>query len=163
MAIQIYKEGQHTENLEVVGGKLNVKTDNSGNVQFSTTSAGLKGEVTLPEAEVAVKEITLDGNTIKATKSDGTATTLQLPELPIDVSLANAELTEDNKLKFTLTNDEVREVPLSALIPPPKTVQDLWTEIQALPTFKQDLLNILKGEELQGLDGVAMGYLLPNA
>lgn len=36
--------------LEVTGGKVNVKPDNTGNVQFEVTEQGIKGNVELPAA-----------------------------------------------------------------------------------------------------------------
>lgn len=46
--VQIYKSGQHNQTLEIQGGKLGVKLDNSGNVKFSATDSGLKGQVEIP-------------------------------------------------------------------------------------------------------------------
>lgn len=113
--------------IQVTENKLGVAFDNTGNVQFSATDTGLKGEVTLPAVATTITAITVDGNNIKVTKSDGTEETVALPAMPIDVRLADAELTDDNKLKLTLSNGDVKEVPLSAVVPPPKTAQELWT------------------------------------
>lgn len=44
-----------------------------------------------------------------------------------------------------------------------KTAQEYWDEIKELPTFKADLLNLLKGEDVKDLAGVIKGYLLPEA
>lgn len=148
--------------LQVTGNKLGVAFDNTGNVQFSATDTGLKGEVTFPVATTTITGVAVEGNNIKLTKSDGTEETVALPAMPIDVKLANAELTDDNKLKLTLSNGEVKEVELSALIKQ-KTAQEIWDEIKVLPSFKQDLLELLKGEEIQNFAGETKGYLLASA
>lgn len=43
-----------------------------------------------------------------------------------------------------------------------KTAQEYWDEIRSLPTFKADLLDLLKGEDVQDLNGETKGYLLPK-
>ena len=110
---------------------------------------------------------------VKVTKSDETTEELQLPAQAVDVKLKGAELTEDNKLKLTLSDDSVIEADLAKFVDAPKSAADYWTEIKALPDFKDTvvellkspeakaaLLETLKGEEVQNLAGDTKGYLL---
>ena len=89
------------------------------------------------------------------------------------MKLKGAELTEDNKLKLTLSDDSVIEADLAKFVDAPKSATEYWTEIKALPDFKTTvvellkspeakaaLLEVLKGDEVQNLSGETKGYLL---
>ena len=159
--IQLMHKEEVGKTTEVVDGHVEVKINNEGNVKFERTEAGLKGEVALPEVKVSV------------TKVDDTTEELPLPAQAIDVKLKGAELTEDNKLKLTLTDDSVIEADLAKFVDAPKAASEYWTEIKALPDFKATfvellkspeakaaLLEVLKGDEVQNLSGETKGYLL---
>ena len=171
--IQFFEKPEVGKTTVVVDDRLEVKPDNSGNVKFTRTDDGLKGEVTLPAETVAITKVEIVDNKIKVTKSDETTEELPLPAQAVDVKLKGAELTEDNKLKLTLSDDSVIEADLAKFVDAPKSATEYWTEIKALPDFKDTviellkspeakaaLLEVLKGEEVQNLAGDTKGYLL---
>lgn len=171
--IQFFEKPEVGKTTEVVDDRLEVKPDNSGNVKFTRTDDGLKGEVTLPEEKVVITAVAIEGSNVKVTKSDGSEETLALPVQVVDVKLQGAELTEDNKLKLTLSNGDILEADLAKFVDAPKAAEDYWTEIKVLPDFKTTVVNllkspeakaalleVLKGEEVQNLAGDTKGYLL---
>lgn len=171
--IQFLEKQEVGQTTEVVNNVLEVKINNTGNVQFERTADGLKGDVTLPEAKVSITKVEIVDNKVKVTKSDETTEELPLPAQAVDVKLKGAELTEDNKLKLTLSDDSVIEADLAKFVDAPKAATEYWTEIKALPDFKDTmiellkspeakaaLLEVLKGEEVQNLAGDTKGYLL---
>lgn len=171
--IQFFEKPEVGKTTVVVDDRLEVKPDNSGNVKFTRTDDGLKGEVALPAETVAITKVEIVDNKVKVTKSDETTEELPLPAQAVDVKLKGAELTEDNKLKLTLSDDSVIEADLAKFVDAPKSATEYWTEIKALPDFKDTvvellkspeakaaLLEVLKGEEVQNLAGDTKGYLL---
>lgn len=171
--IQFMEKPEVGTTIEVANNVLEVKPDNSGNVQFTRTADGLKGEVTLPAAAVAITKVEIVDGKIKVTKSDETTEELPLPAQAVDVKLQSAELTEDNKLKLTLSNGDILEADLAKFVDAPKSATEYWTEIKALSDFKDTviellkspeakaaLIEMLKGEEVQNLAGDTKGYLL---
>nr|DAK29444.1 MAG TPA: hypothetical protein [Caudoviricetes sp.] len=171
--IQFMEKPEVGQTTEVVNSVLEVKINNEGNVKFERTETGLKGEVALPEAKVVITKVEIVDNKVKVTKSDDTTEELPLPAQAIDVKLQSAELTEDNKLKLTLSNGDILEADLAKFVDAPKSATEYWTEIKALPDFKTTviellkspeakaaLLEVLKGEEVQNLAGDTKGYLL---
>lgn len=171
--IQFMEKPEVGQTTEVVNNVLEVKINNEGNVQFERTETGLKGQVTLPAAVVAITKVEIVDGKVKVTKSDDTTEELPLPAQAVDVKLQGAELTEDNKLKLTLSNGDILEADLAKFVDAPKAAADYWTEIKALPGFKTTvvellkspeakaaLLEVLKGEEVQNLAGDTKGYLL---
>ena len=171
--IQFMEKPEVGQTTEVVNNVLEVKINNEGNVKFKRTETGLKGEVALPEAKVVITKVEIVDNKVKVTKSDDTTEELPLPAQAIDVKLQSAELTEDNKLKLTLSNGDILEADLAKFVDAPKSASEYWTEIKALPDFKTTvvellkspeakaaLLKVLKGEEVQNLAGDTKGYLL---
>lgn len=171
--IQFLEKPEMGQTTEVVNNVLEVKINNEGNVQFERTETGLKGQVTLPAAVVAITKVEIVDGKVKVTKSDETTEELPLPAQAVDVKLKGAELTEDNKLKLTLSNGDILEADLAKFVDAPKAATEYWTEIKALPDFKTTviellkspeakaaLLEVLKGEEVQNLAGDTKGYLL---
>lgn len=171
--IQFMEKPEVGQTTEVVNNVLEVKINNEGNVQFERTETGLKGQVTLPAAVVAITKVEIVDGKVKVTKSDETTEELPLPAQAVDVKLQGAELTEDNKLKLTLSNGDILEADLAKFVDAPKSATEYWTEIKALPDFKTTvidllkspeakaaLLEVLKGEEVQNLAGDTKGYLL---
>lgn len=171
--IQLMHKNEVGKTTEVVDGVVEVKINNEGNVKFERTETGLKGEVALPTATVAITKVEIVDNKIKVTKSDETTEELPLPAQAVDVKLQGAELTEDNKLKLTLSNGDILEADLAKFVDAPKAATEYWTEIKALPDFKTTvvellkspeakaaLLEVLKGDEVQNLSGETKGYLL---
>lgn len=123
----------------------------------------------------AFKSAVVQGSNIVFTLLDDTTVSLALPAQAIDVKLQGAEITEDNKLKLTLSNGDIIETDLAKFVDAPKSAADYFTEIKALPDFKTSivellksteakaaLLEVLKGEEVQDFAGATKGYLLPS-
>lgn len=171
--IQLMHKNEVGKTTEVVDGHVEIKINNEGNVKFERTETGLKGEVALPAATVAITKVEIIDGKVKVTKSDETTEELSLPAQAVDVKLQGAELTEDNKLKLTLSNGDILEADLAKFVDAPKAAADYWTEIKALPDFKATvidlikspeakaaLLEVLKGDEVQNLSGETKGYLL---
>lgn len=171
--IQFFEKPEVGKTTVVVDDRLEVKPDNSGNVKFTRTDDGLKGEVALPAAQTVIKAIAVEDGKLKVTNTDGLDELVALPAQAVDVKLKGAELTEDNKLKLTLSDDSVIEADLAKFVDAPKSATEYWTEIKALPDFKDTviellkspeakaaLLEVLKGEEVQNLAGDTKGYLL---
>lgn len=171
--IQFMEKPEVGQTTEVVNNVLEVKINNEGNVKFERTETGLKGEVTLPASVVVITKVEIIDGKVKVTKSDETTEELPLPAQAVDVKLQSAELTEDNKLKLTLSNGDILEADLAKFVDAPKSATEYWTEIKALPDFKTTvvellkspeakaaLLEVLKGEEVQNLAGDTKGYLL---
>ena len=172
-AIQVAHKNEVGKTIEVADNVLEVKINNEGNVQFERTETGLKGQVTLPAASVAITKVEIVDGKIKVTKSDETTEELALPVQAVDVKLHGAELTEDNKLKLTLSNGDILEANLAKFVDAPKSAEDYWAEIKKLSDFKTTviellksseaktaLLEALKGEEVQNINGETKGYLL---
>lgn len=123
----------------------------------------------------AFKSAVVQGSNIVFTLLDDTTVSLALPAQAIDVKLQGAEITEDNKLKLTLSNGDIIETDLAKFVDAPKSASEYFTEIKALPDFKTAivellksteakaaLLEVLKGEEVQDFAGATKGYLLPS-
>lgn len=123
----------------------------------------------------AFKSAVVQGTNIVFTLLDDTTVTLALPSQSVDVKLKGAELTEDNKLKLTLSDDSVVEADLAKFVDAPKSAAEYFSEIKALADFKTTivellksteakvaLLEVLKGEEVQDFAGATKGYLLPS-
>lgn len=168
--VQIYKFGQHNQTLEIQGGKLGVKLDNSGNVKFSATDSGLKGQVEIPVQKKAVKGIKVEGNQLVLTNTeDGSEERVDLPAVPVDVKLQGAELQE-NKLVLTLTDQSKIEVDLAKFVDVFEvTAEAIKTALAGADTgIKQaivaallpELKAALKGEEVKDLSDQSLGFLL---
>ena len=156
--MQILHKYEYGKTLDYVDAKLEVKHDNSGNVQFTRTEAGLKADV--PKS---IQSIAVEGDQIVITNTANEETRVYLPPYPVDVKLQGAQLMPDNKLKLTLSDGSEIETDLAKLVDAPKSAQEYWDEIKALPTFKADLLAVLQGEVVQDFAGTTKGFLLPSA
>lgn len=154
--------------------KIGVKTDNTGNVQFELSDAGLKGTFSVVSLEAKIKEAkdAADAADTKATTA-GQKNTTQDTEIESlkqkvtaleareDIKLHGAELLETtNELKLTLSDGVEFKAPLAKFVDAPKSAQEYWNEIKVLPNFKNELLAIIRGEEVQNLAGETKGYLL---
>lgn len=123
--------------------------------------AGL--DVTIPPPVVpvvSVQSIVVEGNRLKVTDTENHETYLDLPAQTVDVRLQGAKITEDNELELELSNGQIVKASLAKFIDAPKTAQQYWDEIKALPTFKDSLLALIKGEALLDFEDKPMGYLL---
>lgn len=163
--------------------KLGVKPDNSGNIQFEVSEAGLKGNVVLPETfdpsalqqQIAALEQAkqaaetkanalqnaLDTEKAKVQALEGKVTALENRK---DLHASNLTLDNaTNEVVLTVEGGSELRVGLGKFLNVIPTSQAVWGEIKALPTFKADLLAILKGEEVQDFGGNTKGFLLPSA
>lgn len=174
----------HTTDL---GSSLEVANNNAvevkisplkGNVTLERTLTGLRADVELPEFKKSVTDASIEDGKLKLTFSDKTETELALPATAIDVKLDKAELTEDNKLKLTLSNGDIIETDLAKFVDAPKSAQEYFDEIIALTNFKSSLITALtqdtdfveavkdkmiealKGVEIQDTNGNSKGYLI---
>ena len=163
--------------------KLGIKPDNSGNIQFEVSEAGLRGNVELPQAfdpstlqqqiaaleqakqaaETKANELqnALDTEKAKVEVLENKVTALENRE---DLHASNLSLDDaTNEVVLTINNDSELRVGLGKFLNIIPTSQAVWDEIKALPSFKADLLAILKGEEVQDFVGYTKGFLLPSA
>lgn len=157
MAQVVFKEDIGT-GLGVVQGKLAVKIDPASNAALTASDAGLK--LDLPTAVKSITAVAIEGNKVKVTDSEGVEKELELPATTVDVKLQGAEITPENKLKLTLSDNSVIEADLAKFVDAPKSADDYWTEIKALATFGTDVKEAVKGEVVQDLAGNTKGYLV---
>lgn len=157
MAQVVFKEDIGT-GLGVVQGKLAVQIDPASSAALTASDAGLKLE--LPAAVKSITAVAIEGNKVKVTDSEGVEKELELPASTVDVKLQGAEITAENKLKLTLSDNSVIEADLAKFVDAPKSADDYWTEIKALATFGTDVKEVVKGEVVQDLAGNTKGYLV---
>ena len=163
--------------------KLGIKPDNSGNIQFEVSEAGLKGNVELPQAfdpSALQQQITALEQAKQAAETKANALQEALNQEKAKVQLLEGKVTalenrEDlhasnltlddatNEVVLTVAGGSELRVGLGKFLNVIPTSQAVWDEIKALPTFKADLLAILKGEEVQDFGGNTKGFLLPSA
>ena len=162
--------------------KLGIKADNAGNVQFEVSEAGLKGNVELPQAfdpstlqqqiqaleqakqaaEAKANELqeALNQEKVKVTTLEGKVTALENRE---DLHASGLRLDDaTNEVVLTVEGGSELRVGLGKFLNVIPTSQAVWDEIKALPTFKADLLAVLKGEEVQDFAGATKGFLLSS-
>ena len=143
--------------------KLGVKPDNSGNVQFELSDAGLKGNVELPQAfdpsalqqqiaalaqakqaaEAKADELqeALNQEKAKVQMLEGKVTALENRK---DLHASNLTLDDaTNEVVLTVDGGSELRVALGKFLNVIPTSQAVWDEIKALPTFKADLLAVL--------------------
>ena len=157
MAQVVFKEDIGT-GLGVVQGKLAVQIDPASSAALTASDAGLK--LDLPAAVKSITAVAIEGNKVKVTDSEGVEKELELPASTVDVKLQGAEITAENKLKLTLSDNSVIEADLAKFVDAPKSADDYWTEIKALATFGTDVKEAVKGEVVQDLAGITKGYLV---
>lgn len=89
-----------SKSIGLADDKLEVKPDNTGNVQFALTENGLKGTVHLPAVPVDVKitGLNFENGKLKGTLSDGTEVETNFTLQVITQALQNA--TEQDKQAF---------------------------------------------------------------
>lgn len=156
MAIQILHNYEAGKGLEYADGTVNVKPDNSGNVQFEVSEAGLKGNVQLPAQ--------FDPSTLQqqiqelVTAKQELERKVQALETREDIHVTNAEVVEDTKLKITIQGANPVTVDLAKFLNVVPTSEQVYADIkdQVLADVKAEL----KGEEIQDFAGVSKGYLI---
>lgn len=156
MTIQIFHDYELGNGLEFKDTKLNVKPDNSGNVQFEVSEQGLKGNVQLPdqfdpsELQRQLEELT--------TAKQQLEQKVQVLESREDIHVTNAEVVEDTKLQITIEGAQPVTVDLAKFLNVFPTSEQVYADIkdQVLADVKAEL----KGEEVQDFAGNTKGYLL---
>lgn len=145
-----------SKSIGLADDKLEVKPDNTGNVQFALTENGLKGTVNLPAQATAVTGGSIAGNTITLAKTDGSSDTIQLPAVPVDVKITGLNF-ENGKLKGTLSDGTEVETNFTLQVITQALQNATEQDKQA---FKGVLIEILKGEEVKDTSDTLHGYLL---
>lgn len=161
--------------------KLGIKPDNSGNIQLEVSEYGLKANydpsaleqqitqqiTALEQAKQAAEtkayelQYALDAEKAKVQILEGKVTALENRE---NLHASNLRLDDNtNEVVVTFNNDSELRVGLGKFLNVIPTSQVVWDEIKALPTFRADLLAVLKGEEVQDFGGNTQGFLLPSA
>lgn len=156
MAIQILHNYETGKGLEYAEGTVNVKPDNTGNVQFEVSEAGLKGNVQLPAQ--------FDPSTLQqqiqelVTAKQELERKVQALETREDIHVTNAEVVEDTKLKITIQGANPVTVDLAKFLNVVPTSQQVYADVKdkILTDVKADL----KGEEIQDFAGTVKGYLI---
>lgn len=121
-------------------------------------SQGNQVEGALPNAFTS---FTKTDNTVTFTKVDGTTENLELPAIPVDIHFDNAEFTDEGKLKVTLSNGDTKETDFNAEIVVKAVEGATETQKQRIAAaLKDELLKLIKGEEVQDLNGESKGFLL---
>lgn len=156
MAIKLVHDYEIGNGLEYTNTKVSVKPDNSGNVQFEVSEAGLKGNVQLPAQ--------FDPSTLQqqiqelVTAKQELERKIQALESREDIHVTNAEVVEDTKLKITIQGAQPVTVDLAKFLNVVPTSQQVYADVKAqvLADVKADL----KGEEVQDFAGQVKGYLI---
>lgn len=147
-------------NIKLADGTLTDVTVTDGKL-VKTKAGGTTEDVALP---TAVTGGSISGNTITLHKSDGTSVTIELPAIPVDISLDDLVFTNEGKLKATLTNGSIKETDFTAevVVKAIESADDAQKQ-RIVDALKGALLTSLRGTEVQDSSGVSEGYLLPTA
>ena len=174
MAIKLFHDYEIGKGLEYANSKVNVKPDNSGNVQFEVSEAGLKGNVQLPaafdpseinakllaaETKAATLEQQLTAEKAKVATLEGKVADLEARK---DIRVSNAQVVDETKLRFTFENSNAQvEVDLAKFLQVVPSATEVYNEVKA--QILADVKAALKGEEIQDFAGTVKGYLITNA
>ena len=151
-----------------IDNKLGIKADNTGNVQFEVSAYGLKGNVEFPKAfdpstlqqQIQALEQDKQAAEAKVTTLEGKVTALENRK---DLHASGLHLDNaTNEVVLTVEGGSELRVGLGKFLNVIPTSQAVWDEIKALPTFKADLLAVLKGEEVQDFTGYTKGFLITH-
>ena len=122
-----------------------------------------------------IKQIAVQGNDIVVTKYDDSTENVALPAQTVDVKLTGAELEGETTLKLTLSDNSEFRVELAKFLnvdtnTKPTAVSLTGTTLQIdlsdstnvqtdIATALQNYINTnVKGDEVQSLGGVKLGY-----
>lgn len=163
MAIKIFHDYEIGKGLAFADNQVNVKPDNSGNVQFEVTEDGIKGvapefDATNLETSINNLEERLNQHiSLNFADHDEIGERLEELENREDIKLAGAEIDGTN-LKLTTSDNVEIVVDLVKFVDAIPTAEEIYAEIkqQILDDVKADL----KGEEIQDFAGVTKGYLI---
>lgn len=156
MAIKIFHDYELGNGLEFKDTKVSVKPDNTGNVQFEVSEAGLKGNVQLPAQ--------FDPSTLQQqiqeliTAKQELERKVQALESREDIHVTNAEVVEDTKLQITIQGAQPVTVDLAKFLNVVPTSQQVYADVK--DQILTDVKAGLKGEEIQDFAGTVKGYLI---
>lgn len=170
MTILVTHKEEIGKGLEYADGTVNVKPDNSGNVQFEVTAAGVKGTVALPDPfdpatinqriQAQEEQLAEAKRELEAEKAKTAALQEEVERLRAreDIKLAGAEL-EGNELVLTLSDTTTKvRVDLAKFVDAFPSAQDIYDQVKA--QVIADVTAALKGEALANLAGDVKGYLI---
>ncbi|OOH91862.1 hypothetical protein BMT54_01765 [Pasteurellaceae bacterium 15-036681] len=182
MAINLLHEDQLGHSTEFTTTGLEVKADNSGNVKFTVSEQGLKGDVTLPEAfdpstlQAEIQALKAQ-NAELVSKNQAQDTEIQALKAREDLHVSGMTLNDEtNELTLTVDGGATLTASLGKFVDVAKSAENYWGEIKALPDHKAviieilkspeakaALLEVLRGEEVKNFGGTTTrGYLLPT-
>ena len=124
-----------------------------------------------------IKQIAVQGNEIVVTKYDDSTENVALPAQTVDVKLTGAELVDETTLKLTLSDNSEFRVELAKFLnvdtnTKPTAVSLTGTTLQIdlsdstnvqtdIAAALQNYINTnVKGDEVQSLGGVKLGYFI---
>lgn len=124
-----------------------------------------------------IKQIAVQGNEIVVTKYDDTTENVALPAQTVDVKLTGAELVDETTLELTLSDNSELRVDLAKFLnidtdTKPTAVSLTGTTLQInlsdgtnvqtdIATALQNYIDTnVKGDEVQSLAGVKLGYFV---
>lgn len=165
MAIQVLHNYETGNGLEISQEhKIQIKPDNSGNVQFEVSTNGLKGNVSLPEpfnpSTLETKIQSLE-QAKEQTNAEITQIKQELATKPsVDIKLSGLTF-ENTKLKGTLSDGSFVETEFTSeiVVTAIENASDEQKE-RIVAALKPKLLEALKGEEIQDFAGNQKGFLL---
>lgn len=173
MSLNLFHKYELGHGLEYNEG-VNVKVDNSGNVQLEVSESGLKGVVELPVVpnteELERKVVTLEESkeeltrTIEELRTDLTQKQKSIEMLSNKVlelesvnPITNLELI-DNFIRYTLKDSSQQDINLDDF--KNKSTDDLYQEMKN--SILTDVSREMTGEEVQDFSGIQKGFLIKS-
>lgn len=163
MAIQIFHKNEIGKGLEYADEKVSVKPDNTGNVQFEVTEAGIKGvapefDATNLETSINNLEERLNQHiSLNFAAHDEIGERLEELENREDIKLAGAEIDGTN-LKLTTSDNVEIVVDLVKFVDAIPTAEEIYAEIKE--QIINDVKEALQGEEVTDFGDNLKGYLM---
>lgn len=161
MSINVLHMNEVSNGLEVVQGDLGIKVNNTGNVQFTVSAEGLKGDVEIPASPVALADAdyVAEGNKLVFTHTDGSAAKeVALPAPAVDIHVSNINVTDDGKVQLTFENSETpveTNLTAKALIHVILNADDADKGL-----LKAFIKEMIKGEEVKNFHDEVKGFLI---
>lgn len=158
MSIKLAHDYNFGKGFEIVDGKIQAKVQNTATINLSVTDDGIKADFVGTTGTGLLKDVSVKEaeNKLVFTVEGGADKEVVLPAKTVDVHLSGLEFA-DSKLKATLSNGQVKEVAFNAELIVAALESADQAQKQRLATA---LLEVLRGEEVQDIDGVSKGYLL---
>lgn len=163
MAIKILHDYEKGTSLQYINNKMEVRPDNSGNVQLSVTENGLRGDVVLPapfDPAALQQEIDTLKQKAQTLEQELAAEKAKVEALESreDIHVTNAEIVNDTELKITISGAQPITVNLAKFLNVVPTPSQVYAEIKA--EILRDVKDEIKGEVMQDFAGNTSGYLI---